>query len=252
MSHASTPFAGETIWIVGASSGIGEALAQYLSAQGATLVLSARRADALHRLNEQLGAKHTLLPLDVADAKAVNAAIQQLSQQASPLHRMVYLAAIYQPTAIAHIDPAFAAQLMQVNWLGAVHVTQALLPYFTQQGFGQMAFCASVAGYVGLPNGQPYSASKAALINWVESLAAEAPPCVDVKLINPGFVRTPMTDQNAFPMPMRIEAEEAARALAHGLRQKGLEITFPKRFTMLMKCLRSLPYALLIPLLRRL
>ena len=232
-------FSGETIWIIGASSGIGRALAVELAGQGASLVLSARRADELAALNKQLGGGHIIKPLDVADAHAVSTVAGEINQ----LDRVVFLAAIYKPAEMAEMSDEFIKQMVEVNLLGAIYVAQAVIPKLAaQNNGGQLALCASVAGYTGMPSGQPYSATKAAIINYAESLYAEAPDNVDIKLINSGFVRTRITDKNDFHMPMRLEPEQAAKALARGLESNGFEINFPKRFTLFMKMFRLLPY----------
>lgn len=237
-------FKHENIWIIGASSGIGEALASELSAQGATLILSARSKDALERSQQALGSQHYIYPLDVADYGDVEAAVSYITSTVKKLDRVIFMAAIYQPADIVNMDVTFAKQLLEVNVLGAFHITKAVLPLLEKQSAGQLALCASVAGYVGLPGGQPYSASKAALINFAESLYVEAPKNVDIKLINPGFVRTPMTDKNKFAMPMRVEPEVAARYIIDGLKSKAFEIHFPKKFTIFLKFLSIMPYGI--------
>jgi short-subunit dehydrogenase len=237
-------FKNENIWIIGASSGIGAALARELSTKGATLILSARSKDALEALQKELGSQHYIYPLDVANYVDVEAAINEITKTVEKIDRVIFMAAIYKPADIENMDVAFAKQLLEVNVLGAFHITKAVLPILKKQTEGQLALCASVAGYVGLPGGQPYSASKAALMNFAESLYAEAPDNVDIKVINPGFVRTPMTDKNTFAMPMRLEPEAAARYIADGLKSKSFEIHFPKRFTIFLKLLSILPYCI--------
>ncbi len=244
-------FQGEHIWIIGASSGIGEEVAKQLAQQGATLILSARREDELKALNQSLGGKHIVAPLDAANATTIEKALKTITNAVTKIDRVMFLAAVYEPTAIRKMDLEFASKTMQINLLGAMALTQALLPVFDKQGGGQLVLCASVAGYMGLPNGQPYSASKAALLNFAESLYAEEQGKNDIKVINPGFVRTPMTDKNNFDMPMRIEPEQAASAIIAGLKQRGFEIHFPKKFTYIMKLIRSLPYWLQLPIIRK-
>jgi short-subunit dehydrogenase len=245
-----TNFKGETIWLIGASSGIGAALAKSLAALGAKLILSARRGDELQQLNAMINGQHQVMPLDVADAKQVNAAAQKLQQYNTRIDRVIFMAAIYKPCNIAAHDADFAKQLIDVNVLGAMYTTYAVLPLFAVQGKGQLAICASIAGYSGLPGGQPYSASKAALINFTESLYAEVDDSIDIKLINPGFVRTRITDKNKFHMPALLEPEQAAHCIARGLLQPAFEIHFPKRFTYWVKLLGALPYWLKLPILR--
>lgn len=244
-------FDGEHIWIIGASSGIGEALARTLSDGGATLILSARREEELQKLNETLGGKHLVLPLDVSDNQQVTQAVEHIRQQVPKLDRTLFLAAIYRPADIDKMDMQFAQKLVEVNLLGAIYTSYALLPLLQQQGEGQLVLCGSVAGYTGLPGGQPYSATKAAVANFTESLYAEVPEGIDIKLISPGFVRTRITDKNDFPMPMRIEPDEAAKAIAKGLKRRAFEIHFPKAFTYMVKFLRWLPYCITLFITRR-
>lgn len=233
-------YTGKTVWIIGASSGIGRALAQELDMRGAKLILSARNDESLARLNSLLGNRHAVFPLDVTKKETVAAALKQIETIDSTL----YLAAAYTPSYIQDMSEENISETIAINLEGAMTCLRALIPYYKSQGHGQIALCGSVAGYGGLPGGQPYSATKAAIINLAESLRAEMrDDNIDVRLISPGFVKTPLTDKNDFAMPMMIEAEEAARAIADGLMGKKFEIHFPKTFTILMKLLSSLPYA---------
>lgn len=244
-------FENEHIWIIGASSGIGAALAKELAHQGATLVLSARREEDLEKLNQELGGKHHVYALDVANSEEVQNTAHAIVKKVEKIDRVIFMAAIYRPANINKMDTAFAKQLVEVNLLGAIYTTYAVLPIFNKQQSGQITLCGSVAGYTGLPGGQPYSATKAAIINLAESLYAEVDDFIDVKLINPGFVRTRITDKNQFHMPMRIEPEQAAKAIASGLNKKAFEIHFPKRFTLLVKLLRLMPYPITLFLTRK-
>ena len=150
------------------------------------------------------------------------------------------------------LSPKENAKIINVNLTGTFHLVSAIMPVFKKNGGGQLALCASVAGYSGLPAGQPYCATKAGMINLAESLRAEHDGTgVDIKLICPGFVKTDLTDGNDFPMPMIIEAADAGRYIADGLAKKRFEIHFPKRFTLILKLLRILPYCLYIPIAKR-
>ncbi len=241
-------YAGKTVWIIGASSGIGHALARELHVRGATLALSARNENALNELNANLGGNHKVLAFDAADQAAFAHTFTQLGKIDSTL----YLAAAYTPGKIADITQEDAAEAIASNLAGAFTLLRYLLPRYRAQGYGQIALCGSVAGYRGLPGGQPYSATKAAIINLAESLRAEVyNDNIDVKLINPGFVKTSLTDKNDFKMPMMIEPEDAARAIAGGLLGKAFEIHFPKKFTILMKIIDILPYGLYFPLVSK-
>jgi short-subunit dehydrogenase len=236
-------YAGKTAWIVGASSGIGYALARELNSRSASLILSARNTEALNKLNGTLGNHHRVVPFDITNTKNVQDVFNGLKDL--KIDSIVYLAAGYEQGNIGDITADNARQTIATNLEGAFTILREIIPYFRQQGKGQIALCGSVAGYRGLPGGQPYSATKAAIINLAESLRAELDGTnIDVKLINPGFVKTALTDKNDFPMPMMIQPEEAARAIANGLLKKKFEIRFPMLFTSIMKIMQILPYAL--------
>lgn len=246
------PYQGKHIWIIGASSGIGAALTRELAAQGATLILSARRQNALEDLEQSLsGTGHLVLPLDIADHAAVTKAHDYITQTYPKLDSAIFMAALYSAHDGKQKNISFIHDMLNVNLGGAFNMIDVVRPYFEERGQGQIVLCASVAGYRGLPFGQPYCAGKAALINLAESLHIElSPKNIDVKVINPGFVKTPLTDKNNFPMPMMISAEKAAKAIAKDLLTKCFEIHFPKRFTFIMKILRALPTDLYLRLAR--
>lgn len=235
----------EITWIIGASSGIGKALALEMAQDPQiTLILSARDEAKLEEVASACGNRHEVMPLDIINSKSIEKSIQQLVTQYETIDRVIILPAVYNPGCIMDMTKTHIRNTMEVNIIGVMDVVQKLLPVMTKQPSGQIALCASIAGVMGLPQGQPYSASKAALINFAESLYAEAPNHIDIKLINPGFVKTPMTDKNTFTMPMIISPEEAAKAIKKGLFRKGFEIHFPKKFTLWLKLLAALPYGL--------
>jgi len=231
----------KTIWIIGASSGIGAALAVNLAAKGSRVIISARNETALQSVR---GDKNNIdiLPFDVSTIKDVERATDKVFAQYKKIDSIVFLAAAYNPTKITEISVDEMASMMDINFMGAFHVVYCVLPHLIKQGVGQIALCGSVAAYRGLPNGQPYSATKAALMNFTESLRFEvAHHGIDVKLISPGFVRTPLTDKNDFSMPMMIEPIEAANYIAKGLLSSKFEIHFPFMFTKIMKFIRIIP-----------
>ena len=230
----------KNIWIIGASSGIGRSLAIELASQGATLILSARSESKLHDLNQDLGEQHYVLPLNVIDVESFRVAVESIKGKFSSLDSVILMAATYHPGFLDEMDIKSGYQIIDVNFKGALNMIYTVLPIFKKQGFGQIALCGSVAGYRGLPKGQPYSATKSAVISLAESLRAEEPD-LDIKIINPGFVRTLMTDKNDFEMPMMIEANEAAKIITRELQTKRFEIHFPKKFTALMKIIRLFP-----------
>lgn len=242
-------FRNEVIWIIGASSGIGRALAFQLAASGARLILSARRKDALAEVNASLGGQHQVIAFDISDSDQTLMASQGIFTHFGHIDRIIFMSALYSPMQLDALDLRETKRTLDTNLMGAFNLIDAVLPALKQQTKAQLVLCASVAGYVGLPNGQPYSASKAALINLAESLRAECPAHLDVKMISPGFVETPLTHKNNFNMPMIISAEEAAKAIIRDLKRPVFEIHFPKRFTFLMKALRLLPYRIYFALI---
>ena len=238
---------GERIWIVGASHGIGRELARLYANQGASLILSARNRAPLAELADELGGAD-IQPLDVVDRGSFDAAAANIALTGK-VDRIVHLAALYDPGRIADLDPDKAAQIIQVNLTGSFHMAQ-IGPTVLRPG-GQLALCGSVAGYVGLPQGQIYSATKAGVINLAESLRAERSD-LDIRLICPGFVDTRMTQKNDFRMPAIIRPEKAAEAIRDGLAGRRFEIHFPHRLTRSLKLIRALPYGLSMRLTRRL
>lgn len=234
------------IWIIGASDGIGAALARAWAKEGVDLILSARSEDKLTALAAEIGGAQ-VVPIDVSHRASVNDAATQITV---PLDCIVHLAATYDPGKIAEIDPATAAQIVTVNLTGTFHIAQ-IAPPLLRKG-GQLAICGSVAGYIGLPQGQIYSATKAGVINLTESLAAEYTGQIDVRLISPGFVDTRLTQRNDFTMPALITPEIAAVEIIKGLSKRGFEINFPKRLTWSLKLLSALPYWAALPLTKRL
>ena len=168
-------FHGKHIWIIGASSGIGEALAYELAQRGATLTISARSKDKLEALNEELGGAHHVCPVDISDLKSVQKSLTCVQKGHYKIDSIINLAALYDPAKLDDINIEKTRTLIDVNLMGMFNLIHTVLPVLQRQGHGQMALCGSVAGFKGLPNGQPYSATKAAVINLAESrLCADA------------------------------------------------------------------------------
>lgn len=235
------------VWLVGASAGIGAALAANLASRGARLALSARNEVALRALGLD---RALLLPCDVTSADSVAAASRRLREAWGGFDLVVYLAGDYQPMDAGNYDAAIAERLFAVNFLGATALTAAVRDQL-RPGTG-IAFVASVAGYRGLPRALAYGPGKAALIHFAECLHLElAPRGIGVWVVNPGFVATRLTERNDFAMPALMTAADAAEALVRGFASGRFEIHFPRRFTWLMKLLASLPYCWYFPLVRR-
>ncbi|PIR37466.1 MAG: short-chain dehydrogenase [Alphaproteobacteria bacterium CG11_big_fil_rev_8_21_14_0_20_39_49] len=237
-------FDNQNIWIIGASSGIGKELAIQLDALGAKLILTARNKDKLNELNKQLNNKHSVEALDVSNHSDVKKVSKHIIKNHDSVDRIIFLPALYKPDSIENMNLKFMSDLVDVNLKSVFYITNEALKIFNKQKFGQIAICGSVAGYTGLANGQPYSATKAAIINFAESLYLESPKYIDVKLISPGFVKTPMTDKNKFKMPMIVSPQKAAKFIIDGLNKNKFEIHFPKTFTFLLKIVSILPYTI--------
>lgn len=238
----------ERIWIMGASDGIGAELARAWAARGARLVLSARSADKLEALARDLHGAQAVAA-DTTDPASLAEAAAQLAE-GGPLDRAITLAALYDPGKVMQIDTQRAASIVTANLTGSFLFARAAVPLL--RAGGQLALTGSVAGYVGLPQGQIYSATKAGVINLAESLRAELSPGVDVRLVCPGFVDTRLTKMNDFAMPGLMQPGAAAQAILRGLDRRGFEVHFPRRLTLPLKLLRALPYGLSMRLTGRL
>ena len=242
---------GQRVWLVGASSGIGLALAEQLHAQGASVILSARKREALEAF-VQSHPGSIALPLDVTDHAAVVQAAQ-VALAEGPLDMVCFCAGYYQAMRATAIDLPDLLRHHNVNTVGALHVLDAVMPALLARGRGHISLISSVAGFRGLPNSLAYGPTKAALINLAETLYLDLHDHgLAVSLINPGFVDTPLTAQNDFHMPALITPEQAAQAIVQGWSNGDFEIHFPKRFTRILKLLRLLPYTLYFAAIRRL
>ena len=255
-------WAGKTVWMVGASTGIGEACARLLYAQGATVFVSARNAQQLaawtheHKARDARGrARAVALPLDVADAAALLSASKTIAAHGA-LDLVVYCAGYYKSQTAQDFDLTEMLRHQAVNYVGALNLLDAVLPLLTAQlrqgQAAHLSLVGSVAGYRGLPKSLAYGPTKAALINLAESLFLELrPQGLGVSIVNPGFVETPLTAQNEFRMPALISPDDAAREMLAGWARGEFELHYPKRFTRWLKLMRLLPYALYFPLVCR-
>ncbi|WP_265946443.1 SDR family NAD(P)-dependent oxidoreductase [Dechloromonas sp. A34] len=242
-----TDWQGKRVWLVGASAGIGAALAGELARRGARLALSARNAERLHALGI---AEALLLPCDATDNAGLAAARAALLAAWGGVDLVIYLAGDYVPMRADNFDLATAEKVVTINFNAAMRLTDCVLPDL--RAGGGIVFVASVAGYRGLPKALCYGPGKAALIHFAECLHLDlAPRGIGVWVVNPGFVATRLTARNDFTMPALLTPEQAALALVDGLQGGGFEIHFPKRFTRLMKFFALLPESWYFPLIRR-
>lgn len=237
------------VWLIGASEGIGAALAHELAARGATLLLSARHAERLEALRLALpGNGHEVHALDVCSLEQMQQVWQAFAQALPDI--VVYNAGAYLPMEAQHLDMQAVETMLDVNLRGAFRCVATVLPAWLARGRGHVVLVGSVAGYRGLPAAMGYGASKAGVNHLAENLRADLKGTgVMVQLVCPGFVKTRLTDQNTFRMPCIISAEEAARRIAQGMASKRFEIHFPRRFSYVMKLLRVLPYPVYFRLL---
>lgn len=233
---------GKRIWLIGASSGIGAALAKAFLGNGATVMLSARRVEQL----EQIAACHPnarVLPFDVQDKHAWSAAQAHIKHGLGGLDLILFCAAKYQPERSWEIESNDVTQTLQINLNSVYEGLCAVLPDMLKQKSGGIGIIASVAGYIGLPNASVYGPSKAALINLAELLYCDLHhKNINVYLINPGFVKTELTKKNNFLMPALQTPEQAAAAIIKGMEKGQFEIHFPRRFTTILKLLQMMPY----------
>jgi NAD(P)-dependent dehydrogenase (short-subunit alcohol dehydrogenase family) len=243
-------------WITGASSGLGNALARRMAADGRCIAAPARGGEALAELARTaagLQGEIRAFPLDVTNPLGVKAAVETIERELGPISQAVLNAGSHQPVQAAGLSAAVFRDLVELNLMGTVHCLEALLPRMIARRGGRIAVVASLAGYRGLPTSAAYGMTKAGLINMAEALKPELEGYgIHLQVVNPGFVRTPLTDKNTFPMPFLMELEDAAEAFHRGLRSARFEIVFPRRFAYLMKVLRCLPAPLAFAVTRRL
>lgn len=236
--HAKT-LAGQRCWVVGASSGIGAAVANELVARGARVAISARRED---RLADVSAGRMLVAPCDVTDPDQVTAAATEVHQRLGGPDIVVWSAGTWQQFDAARWDREAFARHVEVNLLGLNNLLAATVPPMVEARSGHLVGVASVAGYRGLAGAEAYGATKAAQLHLLESLRAGlAGHGVRVTTVAPGFVRTEMTSGNTFPMPFLIEPDQAARAIADGLERGDHEIVFPLPMAVLMKIASVLP-----------
>lgn len=243
-------------WVTGAGKGIGRAVTLHLVRAGWTVAASARtRADldALAQAAESGSGRAVPFVLDISDAEAVTRVLGAIERDCGPVDLAILNAGTHEPIDGAAFDAAVVRTLVETNLMGTVHCLEPLIARFVGRGAGRIAVVASLAGYRGLPTASGYGATKAALINMCEALRTELlPRGVVLSVVNPGFVRTPLTDRNAFPMPFLVDVDTAARRIVDGLATGRFEVTFPRRFAYMVKFLRILPYGLFFAITRRL
>lgn len=232
------------VWMIGASTGIGEAAGHLLLDLGARVAFSARSAGKLER-TIAASVRALAVPLDVTDHASVRGGLARIVAAWGGVDLVLIVAGGYNEMRADSIDLAAADNMIDLNLRGAFHCLDAALPLLLRQGAGGIGIVASVAGYGGLPKALAYGATKAALINLTESLYLDLRPRgIAVYQINPGFVDTPLTANNDFKMPALMSVDDAALEMIEGIERGQFHIHFPKRFTNSMRLARLLPYRL--------
>lgn len=252
MAAPATPADG-VVWITGASSGIGRALSLELARRGFTVAATARSGEALQSL-AAAAPEGRIMPFvgDVTEPQRLAAIVTEIEEGLGGIAVAILNAGLYLPVGADPFEPTKFEKSFAVNVMGVVNGLAPLLPRMIARGKGQLWLMASVAGYGALPTSAAYGATKAALINLAGALKFDLDRTgVHIGVISPGFVDTPATEGNPFPMPFLIGVEEAARRIADGLARPRFEIAFPRRFALMLKALNLLPYAWYFPLVAR-
>ena len=225
-------------WIVGASEGLGLALAKKMSEAGASLVLTARNEARLKEIAASLPNKAEVLPLDITNLAAVKKSAKMLKN----LDGFVFLAGAYWPMSAQEWDIGKVTKMVNVNLIGALHTLEVILPMFIEKNRGHLVFTGSLAGYRGLPAALGYGSSKAAIANLSETLRYDLKETsIKVQLINPGFIKTRLTDKNKFNMPQIMAPEDAAEKMFSNMNKNNFSSSFPAPFSWLFRVSRVLP-----------
>ena len=240
------------IWITGASSGIGKAVAEKFALEGWKVAVSARRKEVL---DEMTKAQNIFsYPLDVTNENQINSVFQKILSDFGELDLCLFSSGTYDPKNEQKIDPDKIKNVIKVNFFGVVDCVKTVEDYFKKRKSGHISIVSSIAGYRGLPNSSGYGPSKAALTNFCESIYFDFKKFnVRISVISPGFIKTPLTDKNNFPMPFLKTVDFAAEKIFKGLvKENAFEIHFPKGLTLTLKFLRVLPYKLYLFLVDKL
>jgi short-subunit dehydrogenase len=234
-------------WIIGASQGIGASLAEKFYLEGYNVILSARDEESLKNVAINFNQERVLIEkLDIAQVSQIEKAQERILKKFAKIDLAIFSPALYQPMPATDFDLELAKKINEINFVGFLNFLNVILPQMTKQGGGKIVAIASVAGYIGLPNSFAYGASKAAMINLCEGIYPELKrKNILLSVVNPGFVKTRLTDKNSFKMPFIISSGEAADEIFKGIAKNKFEIHFPKKFTIILKIIRLLPYRIL-------
>jgi short-subunit dehydrogenase len=238
-------FAGRVAVVTGASSGIGKALARDLARAGCRVGLIARRKPLLETIATEIretGAIAEFALADVADRDQVQRAFEELSGKLGPVDLMIACAGVGVPTTLEPMNTQTIEEMIHVNVLGVIYAIEACLPSMLERNSGQIAAISSLSAYKGMPGESAYCASKAAVNSYLEGLRVQVRSRgISVSTICPGFVRTPMTDIEDFPMLFPMEADEAARRIIRAIKKRAKVTNFPWQTTAMIKMARFMP-----------
>jgi NADP-dependent 3-hydroxy acid dehydrogenase YdfG len=231
-------WAGKRYWLIGASEGLGRAVAEKLHRAGAEVIVSARSEDRLKALCAELGGKSSYVTVDVSDL----ASVTQAAKEVGEIDGIIYLAGLYWPMKAQDWDATQTEKMCDVNFTGAARVLGAVLPDMIARDAGHVVLTGSLSGFRGLPGAIGYGASKAGLMYLAESLHADLRQTgVEVQLINPGFIKTRLTDKNDFNMPFIMEPDQAASEFVEHLNDDAFKKNFPMMFGWMFRASQFLP-----------
>lgn len=231
-------FTGKRYWLVGASEGLGKALAEKLSRMGAHVILSARNAEKLQAVADGLPGQSTVAPMDISDSTSVQAAADQIGQ----VDGMVFLAGVYWPIGARDWDVEQVEMMLDVNFIGAARVLGRVVPQMVDRDSGHIVITGSLSAFRGMPGAIGYAPSKAGCATLAESLECDLRNTgVDVQLINPGYIRTRLTEKNDFTMPQIMDAEDAAAIMVEHMMGDKFARSFPAPFAWLFRLSNFMP-----------
>lgn len=231
-------WAGKTYWLIGASEGLGRALAKIMADEGVDLILSARSESRLQEVADELSRPARIVGVDVSDSESVRAAAASIG----PIDGVVFLAGVYWPMAATEWNADDAETMIDVNLMGAMRVLGATVPDMVQRNAGHIVLTGSLSGFRGLPGAIGYSASKAGIMSLAETMKSDLKSTsVEVQLVNPGFIRTRLTDKNNFSMPFIMSPEDAARVMFDHMNSRKFKRSFPTLFSWLFRASQLMP-----------
>ena len=231
-------WAGKTYWLIGASEGLGRALAEIMSDAGADLILSARSEERLQDVSGGLSRPAQIVPVDVSDTENVRAAAASIG----PVDGVVFLAGVYWPMAATEWNADDAEIMVDVNLMGAMRVLGATVPDMVQRNEGHIVLTGSLSGFRGLPGAIGYSASKAGIMSLAETMKSDLKRTgIEVQVVNPGFIRTRLTDKNTFNMPFIMSPEDAARVMFDHMNSRKFKRSFPTLFSWFFRASQLMP-----------